>query len=66
MPVTRRIVLLPRRTVLLRRRGRADPPVGGVSLTDILWTPRASVAAALAVRVVLRRDPQELPVMPYF
>jgi len=25
-----------------------------------------SVAAALAVRVVLRRDPQELPVMPYF
>jgi hypothetical protein len=52
--------------VLPRRRGRADPPVGGVSLTDILWTPRASVAAALAVRVVLRRGPQELPVMPYF
>jgi hypothetical protein len=52
--------------VLPRRRGRADPPAGGVSLTDILWTPRASVAAALAVRVVLRRDPQELPVMPYF
>jgi len=64
--VTRRIVLLPRRIDLLRRRDRANPPVGGVSLTDILWTPRASVAAALAVRDVSRRDPQELPVMPYF
>jgi hypothetical protein len=52
--------------VLLRRRCRADPPVGGVSLTDILWTPRASVAAALAVRIVSRRGPQELPVVPYF
>jgi hypothetical protein len=55
-----------RRIVLLRRRLRADPPAGGLSLTDILWTPRASVAAALAVRIVSRRGPQELPVVPYF